>query len=133
MEELIGVSLLMLAIMGPMFWFISQMVKQKNQVDIEKLKLQQATLAAAAGIANPAQQAQQAAQQQAQAELIDNLKKLNAELTKQNARLQNLESIVTSPGFLVGQGLSDSFHALTEEQQAAELAKQIAAREGRTT
>lgn len=132
MEELIGVSLLMLAIMGPMFWFISQMVKQKNQVDIEKLKLQQATLAAAAGIASPAQQAQQQAQNQAQAELIESLKKLNAELTKQNSRLQNLESIVTSPGFLVGQGLSDGFHALTEEQQAAELAKQIAAREGRT-
>ena len=128
--ELIGVALLMLAIMGPMFWFISQMVKQKNQVEIEKLKLQQATLAAAAGVIPPAQQAQQ---QQAQTELIDSLKKLSTEMARQNARLQNLESIVTSPGFLAGQGLADTFHTLTEEQQAAELAKQIAAREGRTT
>ncbi len=129
MEELIGVSILMLAMMAPIFWLINQTVKQKNQMELEKLKLQQATLAAAAGMQSPSNQAQQ----RAQAELIEALKKLNEQMDRQHSRLQNLESIVTSPSFLSGQGLNDAYHTLTEEQQAAELAKQIAVREGRST
>jgi hypothetical protein len=130
--ELMGVSLLMISILGPIFWFVSRMSKQKHVMEMEKLKLQQATLAAAAGLGNPAfQSAQAEALAKTNTEVLTALKSLTSELQKQNGRLQNLESIVTSPGFLTGQGLNDQFHSLTEEQQAAELAKQIAAREGR--
>jgi hypothetical protein len=130
--ELMGVSLLMISILGPIFWFVSRLAKEKNAMEIEKLKVQQATIAAAAGVANPALQTAQAeALAKTNTEVLTALKSLTSELQKQNGRLQNLESIVTSPSFLSGQGLNDQFHTLTEEQQAAELAKQIAAREGR--
>jgi high-affinity nickel permease len=132
--ELLGVSLLMISILAPIFWFVGRLAKQRNELEIEKLKVQQATFAAAAGVANPSiQSAQLETLSKSNTEVLAALKSLTTELQRQNVRLQNLESIVTSPGFLTGQGVNDQFHTLTEEQQAAELAKQIAAREGRTT
>ncbi len=105
------------------YWF------KAKKMEHERLQMQQQL-----ALINP----QAAANSQASAEALKHMQELSAQLEqvtksldRMNTRLQNVESIVTSPSFLSGQGLNDAFHTLTEEQQAAELAKQIAAREGR--
>lgn len=128
MEEVI-VPLAVFAI--PIVAIVMSYWHRIKKMEHERLQTQQQM-----AMLNPAAAAnlQAAADTQRQLQQLGTqLGSLTQTLDRVNERLQNLEAIVTSPGFLVGQGLSDSFHTLTEEQQAAELAKQIAAREGRVS
>lgn len=65
------------------------------------------------------------------AELLLELKSLRQLIVKQNERLANVEAIVTSPDYVSSQLAKPDFERLTDEEQAAELARLIAAREGR--
>lgn len=67
------------------------------------------------------------------AELLLELKSLRQLVHKQNERLANVEAIVTSPDYVSTQLEKPDFQRLSDEEQAAELARLIAAREGRTT
>ena len=67
------------------------------------------------------------------AELLLELKSLRQLVQKQSERLANVEAIVTSPDYVSSQLAKPDFERLSDEDQAAELARLIAAREGRTT
>ncbi len=126
MEGIIATALVMAI---PIIAIWTNYLHRVKKMEHERLQMQHQI-----AMLNPAA----AANVQANADSLRVVQQLSTQLgdvTKQlgrvNDRLQNLESIVTSPGFLEAQGLRSDFHTLTEEQQAAELAKQIAAREGR--
>jgi septal ring factor EnvC (AmiA/AmiB activator) len=120
-----------IAMMIPIVAIVMHYWYRAKKMEHDRLQMQQQL-----SIVNPHAAANQAATTEAlkQVEALQRqLTDTTATLSKVNSRLQNLESIVTSPGFLATQVQTADFQRLTDEEQAAELAKHIAAREGRIT
>jgi hypothetical protein len=122
---IVGMMMMMIPIIAIVmnYWF------KAKKMDHERLQMQQQL-----SVVNPQAAGNMAAAGEALKQ-VETLKRQLAETTatlvKVNTRLQNLESIVTSPGFLATQVQTADFQRLNDEEQAAELAKHIAAREGR--
>jgi uncharacterized membrane protein (DUF106 family) len=122
---IVGIVMMMIPIIAIVmnYWF------KAKKMDHERLQMQQQM-----NLINP----QTAGSLAANSETLKRMEALQKQLAetsstlgKVNSRLQNLESIVTSPSFLATQVQTSDFQRLNDEDQAAELAKHIAAREGR--